>query len=321
MGITDRLVADIGGTNARFAMLDELGNPLSPTTLACDDFANLPAALEQYLSRQGINKLDQVAMAVATPIVGDQVTLTNRPNWSFSQQQLKESLALSTLTVLNDYSALALSLPHLSKDDVQVVGPKIEPKLGAIALIGPGTGLGVSGLVPAFDTNGEVVQYGTLEGEGGHVTLGVVTDREQAMYKVLETKYGHVSAERVLSGPGIAELYLVLRQLDGVEAEPLKPAEISKRALQDNDAPCLETLNMFCALLGSCAGNLALTIGAAGGVYIGGGITPKLGQFFIDSAFRERFEAKGRMQAILEKMPTFVITAPYPALIGCAKTL
>ncbi len=321
MGITDRLVADIGGTNARFAMLDGLGNPLSPTTLACDDFANLPAALDHYLGTQKIEKLDQIAMAVATPIIGDQVTLTNRPNWSFSRQQLKDSLNLSSLAVLNDYSALALSLPHLSKDDLKVVGPTIEPKLGAIALIGPGTGLGVSGLVPVYDASGKVVQYGTLEGEGGHVTLGVVTDREQAMYKVLESKYGHVSAERVLSGPGMAELYLVLRQLDGVAAEPIEPAEISKRALQDNDAACLETLHMFCALLGSCAGNLALTIGAEGGVYIGGGITPKLGQFFIDSAFRERFEAKGRMQAMLEKMPTYVITAPYPALIGCAKSL
>ena len=321
MGITDRLVADVGGTNARFAMLDELGYPVCTATLACDDYANLPAALEHYLSTQTINKLDQVALAVATPISGDQVTLTNRPNWSFSQQQLKDSLKLSSLAVINDYSALALSLPHLSKDDVQVVGPKMEPALGAIALIGPGTGLGVSGLVPVFDASGEVSQYGTLEGEGGHVTLGVVTDREQAMYKVLESKYGHVSAERVLSGPGMAELYFVLQQLDGIEAEPLQPAEISKRALQDNDAPCLETLNIFCALLGSCAGNLALTIGAAGGVYIGGGIAPKLGQFFIDSAFRERFEAKGRMQTILEKMPTFVITAPYPALIGCAKKL
>ena len=321
MGITDRLVADIGGTNARFAMLDERGNPLSPTTLACDDHANLPAALEHYLTTQNINRLNHVAMAVATPITGDQVTLTNRPNWSFSQQQLKDSLKLSSLNVLNDYSALALSLPHLSKDDVQVVGPKIEPAIGAIGLIGPGTGLGVSGLVPVFNANGELIQHGTLEGEGGHVTLGVVTDRERAIYKVLERKYGHVSAERVLSGPGMAELYLVLRQLDGVEAAPLKPAEISERALQHNDAACLETLNIFCALLGSCAGNLALTIGAAGGVYIGGGITPKLGQFFIDSAFRERFEAKGRMRAILEKMPTFVITAPFPALIGCAKTL
>ena len=321
MGKTDRLVADIGGTNARFAMLDERGNLSSPTTLACDSYANLPAALEHYLSTQEINKLDQVAMALATPIIGDQVTLTNRPSWSFSQQQLKDSLNLSSLTVLNDYSALALSLPHLSRDDVQVVGPKIEPELAAIALIGPGTGLGVSGLVPAFDANGELIQYGILAGEGGHVTLGVTTDREMAIYKVLENKYGHVSAERVLSGPGMAELYLVLQQLDGIDAEPLKPTEISKRALQDNDAACLETLNLFCALLGSCAGNLALTLGAAGGVYIGGGIAPKLGQFFIDSAFRERFEAKGRMQAILEKMPTFVITAPYPALIGCAHTL
>ncbi|MEE9335589.1 MAG: glucokinase [Granulosicoccaceae bacterium] len=321
MGITDRLVADIGGTNARFAMLDELGNLQSTVTLPCDDYANLPTALEHYLNKQNITKLDQVAMAVATPVSGDRVTLTNRPNWSFSQQQLKDSLKLSSLTLLNDYSALALSLPHLSKDDVRIVGPALKPALGAIALIGPGTGLGVSGLVPTFNASGEVIQYGTLVGEGGHVTLGVATDREQAMYKVLENKYGHVSAERVLSGPGMAELYLVLKQLDGIEAEPLMPAQISKGALQDNDAACLETLNMFCALLGSCAGNLALTVGAAGGVYIGGGITPKLGQFFIDSAFRERFEAKGRMRTMLEKMPTFVIIAPYPALIGCAKAM
>ena len=321
MGITDQLVADIGGTNARFAMLDDHGDPQDSITLPCDDHENLPAALSHFLDTQNIRRLKHVAMAVATPVTGDQVTLTNRPQWSFSQKELKESLGLDTLFVLNDYAALALSIPHLSSDDVQVVGPDLSPQSGAIALIGPGTGLGVSGLVPVYNTDGSLLRYGTLQGEGGHVTLSVVTDREQAIYNILEDRYGHVSAERVLSGPGLEELYQVLLQLDNIAPEPLLAKQISRRALQDKDARCLETLDIFCALLGSCAGNLALTLGATGGVYIGGGIPPKLGDYFLQSAFRERFESKGRMRKILSKMPTFVIQAPYPALIGCAKTL
>jgi glucokinase len=321
MEITDRLVADIGGTNARFAMLDEHGDPQDSITLPCDDYENLPAALSHFLVTQDINQLKHVAMAVATPVTGDQVTLTNRPQWSFSQQSLKKSLGLDSLLVLNDYSALALSIPHLTTKDLTVIGPTMSAKPGAIALIGPGTGLGVSGLVPAYNADGSLLRYGTLQGEGGHVTLSVVTDREQAIYNVLEDKYGHVSAERVLSGPGLEELYQVLLQLDSVSPEPLLAHQISQRALQENDVRCLEALNIFCALLGSCAGNLALTLGATGGVYIGGGIPPKLGTFFLQSEFRERFESKGRMRKILSKMPTFVINAPYPALVGCAKTL
>ena len=323
-----RLVGDIGGTNARFALLDENNEPVLTNTFRTDDFPSLKGAVQTYLSEQKVEKLASAAIAVATPVVGDSVKLTNN-HWSFSIDSIRKDLKIDTLHVVNDFTALALSVPHLPESELIKIGGGAVQKNHAKAIIGPGTGLGVSGLVPCEK------HWVPLQGEGGHVSLGVRTTREFAVYERLMHQFRHVSAERFLSGPGLVNIVTALRELDGLAAFEYSPADVTRwgmaayEAQQDGEtyeplpehACCEEALKIFCQLLGSCAGNLVLTLGAEGGVYIGGGIVPRLGNFFIESDFRREFEAKGRMQAYLQKIPSFVIQSEYPALIGAAQLL
>ncbi|NND89669.1 MAG: glucokinase [Granulosicoccus sp.] len=313
-----RLVGDVGGTNARFALLDDDNRPLSSSTLRTDDFPSLSAAVTTYLAEHDIDRITAAAVAVATPVVGDTVKLTNN-HWSFSIEQTRKELGLDRLHVVNDFTALALSVPHLPETElVRIGGGSIVPD-HAKAIIGPGTGLGVSGLIPCG------THWSALQGEGGHVSLGVRTPREFAVFEHLAEKFRHVSAERFLSGPGLVNIVSALRKVDGLEPHEYSPSDITKWGMSPGDvdghAHCHEALNIFCKLLGSCAGNLVLTLGAEGGVYIGGGIVPRLGEFFVNSGFRDEFEAKGRMQGYLEKVPSFVIHSPYPALTGAAQLL
>lgn len=329
----NQLVGDIGGTNARFALLDDAGQPTATRTLRTDDFPTLAAALNTYLAEQDIEGVKEAAIAVATPVVADAVKLTNN-HWSFSIETTRKAMGLEKLHVINDFTALALSVPHLPATDLVKVGGGKSVNHHAIAVIGPGTGLGVSGLVPCGD------HWNALQGEGGHVSLGVRTQREFAVYEQLMNRFRHVSAERFLSGPGLVNIVNALRELDGLPARDFSPAEISEFGMHDflaRQTPsepdsdsivssverksCEEALHIFCSLLGSCAGNLVLTLGAEGGVYIGGGIVPRLGEFFVQSEFRREFEAKGRMQAYLETIPSYVIHSPYPALVGAAQLL
>ncbi|MFK7996587.1 MAG: glucokinase [Granulosicoccus sp.] len=328
-----QLVGDVGGTNARFALLDDAGNPHATRTLRTDDFSSLSSAISTYLAEQELDSVDEAAVAVATPVIGDEVKLTNN-HWSFSIENTRKSMGLNRLHVVNDFTALALSVKHLPEEELIKVGGGEALERHAIAIIGPGTGLGVSGLVPCGDS------WNALEGEGGHVSLGVRTPREFAVYQQLMQRFRHVSAERFLSGPGLVNIVNALRELDGLPAREFSPAEVTEFGMYDflrregsldNDTgysvdetdrqSCEEALQMFCGLLGSCAGNLVLTLGAEGGVFIGGGIVPRLGDFFVQSQFRHDFEAKGRMQAYLESVPSYVIHSPYPALIGAAQLL
>lgn len=309
-----RLVADIGGTNARFALLNDKGIPVSPVTLRCDDFPDFGVAATTFLSEQGVTGLQSAAIAVATPVTGDQIKLTNN-HWSFSTEQTRRSLGLESLHVINDFTALALSVPHLPDAELKRVGGGEAQAHHPIAVIGPGTGLGVSGLVWSG------AHWVPLQGEGGHVSIGTRTPREHAVYERLSKQYRHVSAERFLSGPGLMNIVAALREVDGLEETEHSPSDITRLGVSAEDASCEEALNIFCQLLGSCAGNLVLTLGAEGGVYIGGGIVPRLGAFFEQSGFRENFEAKGRMRAYLEKVPSSVIDSPYPALTGAAQLL
>jgi glucokinase len=184
-----------------------------------------------------------------------------------------------------------------------------------MAVIGPGTGLGVSGLLR---THG---QWLALQGEGGHVTLPPVDEREIAVVTRLRQRYTHVSAERVLCGDGMELLHRTLAELDGLPDPALPASEITKRAIDGSDSRCVATLAMFCGWLGNVAGNLALTLGARGGVYIGGGIIPRLGEHLATTPFRSRFESKGRFAGFLASIPVYVITARYPALLGCVQAM
>ncbi len=312
---TTWLVGDIGATHARFGLVSPSGDLLQSRTLSDEDYPTIDAALDAFLAERGALPMPrQGAIAIASPITGDRVAMTNHP-WAFSILELKNRFGFDRLEVINDFTALALALPRLTSNDRQVVGGGAAVSAAPIGVLGPGSGLGVSGLVPSEKS------WIPLTGEGGHATMAPATDRESAVLDRMRQHFDHVSAERILSGPGLVNLYNALAQLDSVPARDYTAAQITDPAIRAEDPLCAETTTMFCAMLGTMAGNLALTLGARGGVYIGGGIVPKLGQAFTDSPFRERFEAKGRFRAYLAAIPTFVVTHPLPAFLGCTALL
>ncbi len=310
-----RLVGDIGGTNARFGTIAGPGSKLEQVqNLACADYVGPREAIEHYIALTGLPRPRWCAFGIANPVDGDAVRMTNHA-WAFSIRQLQADLGLTRLLVLNDFTALALALPALAPADLVQVGGGNPVPHKAIGLIGPGTGLGVSGLVPCGD------HYTAIEGEGGHVTLAACDAREAALVATLTARFPHVSAERVLSGPGLVSLYEAHATLADRPCEPLTAAEVSARGLAGSCPLCAAALASFCAMLGTVAADLALMLGAKGGVYIGGGIVPRLGDFFARSPFRTRFEHKGRFSDYLARIPTYVIRAPYPALLGAARAL
>jgi glucokinase len=311
-----RLIGDVGGTNARFALATG-GGIAHERNLVCADYPDIAQAIESYLHDAGFaapaNRPREAALAIASPISGDLVRMTNNP-WQFSALVLRQQLRLERLLILNDFTALAMSLTALPLKDLEQVGGHSPPVGQPLALLGPGTGLGVSGLIPAGDS------HVPLQGEGGHVTLGATTAREQQVLDALKRRFEHVSAERVLSGPGLVNLHDALSDLSGRPSGQLAPSEITRRALAAEDPVSEEALSLFCAFLGTVAGNLALTLGATGGVYIGGGIVPRLGAYFANSLFRERFAAKGRYASYLTPIPVYVIHTPQPAFIGLVRS-
>jgi glucokinase len=305
---SNRLIADIGGTNARFALLDG-SRPRDELVLACADYPDLVSAVEHYLVTVGASRPTEAAMAIAGPITGDIVRMTNHV-WQFSASQTRQRLGLRRLIILNDFTALAMSLRHLPPDSLDPIGGGRPVANQPIAVLGPGTGLGVSGLIPAGE------HWIPLQGEGGHVTVSVMNEREMAVLGQLHQRFSHVSAERVLSGPGLVNLYEALCGVEGVVPQTLTPPDVTRRAREASCRLCLEAVSIFCGLLGTMAGNLVLSLGALGGAYIGGGIVPSLGRLFTSSPFRDRFEDKGRYADYLSRVPTYIIRAELPALIG-----
>jgi glucokinase len=314
-GVETWLVADVGATNARYGLVSPKGMVLHTRTLAVADHPTISASITTYLGdRGGLPMPHQGAIAIASTITGDQVAMTNHP-WSFSIAALKSQFGFDRLEVINDFTALAMALPHLLPEDRRPVGGG-APSAGApIGVLGPGSGLGVSGLVPAG------TGWIALAGEGGHATMAPATDRESAVLDQMRRHFDHVSAERILSGPGLVNLYNALAMVDGVPSKGYAAAQITDPAIGAADPFCAEATSLFCAMLGTMAGNLALTLGARGGIYIGGGIVPRLGERFAESRFRARFEAKGRFSQYLAAIPTYVVTHPLPAFLGCAAVL
>lgn len=313
-------MADIGGSNARFGWLAPGSRRVEHVDqLPVADYADIASAARCYLDRvrQGRGS-DYVAprhaaLAVATAVVHDQVEFTNS-DWSFSQHQTREALGLQTLKVINDFEALALSLPHLQPSQLRAHGA-LPDQCSTLAVIGPGTGLGVASVVPG--PSGWIA----VPGEGGHATLAAADDYESALLGAVRQRHAHVSAERVLSGIGLPELYRAVCVVQGLTFEPEHDAQTLVAAALTGDAVPKQTLEAFCALLGSFAGSVALTVGARGGAYVGGGIVPRLGEFFFQSRFRERFEDKGRLRPYLQAIPTAVITDTLAALTGAAAAL
>jgi len=309
------LIADIGGTNARFAISKGPGSrPSDARTLACADYSSLVDAANAYMSTSNFMRPDAAVIAIATNVSNDRVRMTNHV-WDFSVTETRESLGLNSLKVINDYTALALALPHLKTNECLQVGCGEPCKDQPMAVLGPGTGLGVSALITGGD------HAIPLQGEGGHASYGPLNEREAGVIEVIRRQMDHVSIERLVSGPGIALIYEAIADLDGCDVAPCTPANITDMAIRQTSNIAQETVAMFCGILGTAAGNLALTLGARGGVYIGGGIVPKLGEYFMQSPFRQRFEQHGRFREYLENIPSYVINTDYPALHGAAAAL
>ena len=314
-----RLLGDVGGTNARFGWQANAHSSIEHVlVLPCAAHETLEAAIRTYLELKSLPMPRAGALGIANPITGDVIRMTNH-HWSFSISEMQCSLGLQQLNVINDFTALALALPSIAKDNLVQVGGTAAQAYAPKALIGAGTGLGVSGLIPT-DANDHWV---AIAGEGGHVTLAAQTESEYRVIELIRQRYGHVSAERVLSGQGLVDLYLALRQLQKQQpVDVAGAAEITAWALQDKDPLALQSIDMFAGFLGSVTGDLALTLGARGGVYLGGGIVPRWLGWFETSQFRERFEAKGRFKAYLKDIPVWVINAAEsPALLGAARSL
>lgn len=307
------LIADIGGTHARFSLVDEAGRPGEPTVMRCADHAGPAQAAQAFLAAHGGDaKLARAAFAVASPITGDIIDLTNSA-WHFSVEQVRRDLGLERLEVINDFTAVALSVRHLGPEHLLKVGGGVAAEHAPIAVLGPGTGLGVSALVP--DSSG---RWTALATEGGHVTLAAANAQEDAVLEWLRQRFGHVSAERILSGPGLVNLYEALAAIRGRPAAYSTPDAISQRGVEGSDLLCREAVDLFFAILGTVAGNLALTVGARGGVFIAGGILPRMREAFLQSGFRRRFEDKGRFRDYLAPIPTWLVVHPQPAFAGLA---
>jgi glucokinase len=318
-----RLIGDVGGTNARFGWQEHVGAPITQIKIyGAANFPSLQAVIETYLQELQKPAPPEAAIGIACPITGDYVQMTNH-SWSFSTEQMKQAFQMQRLLILNDFTAQAFSIPSLTPADVLKIGIG-EPVSGApMAILGPGTGLGVSGLLPSAQQ-----KWVPLTGEGGHVTLSPVTAEEAAVAEVLHQRFGHASAERAISGQGLENIYSALCVIDGdvsggAAAISRSAADISALALSGQDARCVRALELMFSFLGTVAGNLALTLGALGGVYLVGGILPRMSEIFIRSSFRERFESKGRFSAYLSKIPTWMVitTTPPPALLGAARAL
>jgi glucokinase len=309
------LIGDIGATNARFALVERGKRISAPRVLPTDEYAGIGEAIAAFLAdERPASPPARAVLAVASPATGDQVTFTNNP-WSFSRADLQHRLGLERLVIVNDFVACALAIPRLAEHDRRQVGGGTRVAGAPIGVLGPGTGLGVSALIPLAGT------YVPVESEGGHVTLAGENAREDAVLAVLRRRFDHVSAERILSGPGLVNLYNALCELSGTRAAALSAAQITDPRIAEEDANAREAKATFCAMLGGVAGNLALTLGARGGVYIAGGIVPKLGGYLAQSAFRARFQAKGRLGAYLAAIPTYIVVHPWPALIGASHLL
>jgi len=310
------LVADIGGTNARFAIADLVTLELaSIRSFAVADHPTLAGAISDYLKDiKEIAEPVHAAIAVAAPVTSEEIKLTNAP-WSFTNNALVRDAGLAGVHVLNDFEALSLSLPHLVEAELHQIGGSDPVAYGTKAVLGPGTGLGVAGLAWSG------THWVAMPGEGGHVTLGAEDARELELIERLRRGRERLSVERALSGPGLSELHQAVAASYGHGDEPLTPAEVEMRALGGDDPLAAEALDIFVTWLGRFAGDVALLLGARGGVYLGGGIAPKLISRLAQGDFREAFERKGRMTDFVAPIPVYVILAEYPALAGAAAGL
>ena len=323
-----RLLADIGGTYARFALETAPGVLEHVRRIPCADHPDFHSTVGAYLASVPSEGIEHAAVAIANPVEGDWVRMTNY-HWQFSIEDERQRLSLETLLVVNDFTALAMAVPRLQAHERVAVGGGHPRERSVVGVIGAGTGLGVSGLIPA---QGGWVALGT---EGGHTSFAPRDERELAILRFAWKQFRHVSTERLLSGQGLELINAALLELAGPpvkargargagaapSSQRLTAPEITQGALSRTDPLCEEAVDAFCGIMGTAAANLALTLGARGGIYIGGGIVPRLGGLFERSSFRQRFEDKGRLSDWVREVPTYVIQAPEATFLGASAIL
>jgi len=312
--IEPRLIADIGARYARFALEREPGIYESQQALPCADYADFLSALRAYLALVDARDVRHAAIAIANPVEGDLVRMTNYP-WHFSIEETRQAVGFETLLVVNDFTALAMGLPHLAPSQYRQIGGGRVRDRSVMGIVGAGTGFGVSGLIPVEDG------WVALATEGGHASFAPRNAREMFILEFASRQFAHVSDERLISASGLELIYRALAARGDAATEALKAPEITQRGLAGSCRICGEALEVFCEMLGTAAANVAVTLGAFGGLFIGGGIVPRLGSYFDRSGFRARFEEKGRLSDYVAQIPTYVITADTPTFIGTSAIL
>jgi glucokinase len=320
------LVADIGGTNARFALTDADTTTLEEArTFAATDYPDLASAVHAYLAALGLaaqghgQRPRAAAFAVAAPTRAERIEFTNSP-WVFERDALRRALGLEQLLVLNDFEALALAVPSLPAATLQVLKPGVADPVAPRAVLGPGTGLGVAALLPT-SRGAPPAAWRALSSQGGHVGFAPADELEVELLRFMQARVGRVGTEHLLSGRGLSQLYAFFATRDGAPPHALDPAEVGARALAGDDPVAVAAVLRFWALLGSFAGDVALLYGAWGGVYIGGGIAPRLLPLIDRSDFLARFTAKQPMVDVLAPVPIALIRDPHAALYGGARAL
>ncbi|NQZ21969.1 MAG: glucokinase [Colwellia sp.] len=310
---TLNLVADIGGTNIRLGLVNNDGTTGDIRTYQCGEYDSLADVLRVYLDRhECAGKTVNACLAIACPVETDQITMTNLP-WTFSQSALKHELNINQLFLINDYTAIAHAVPLLNDTQKVQIGEGDALSGKPISICGPGTGLGVANLVPTIDG------WCCLGGEGGHVDFAPIDTNEiKILTYLLESKQHRISYEQLLCGKGLEQIYQAFLSIGNHPENYLSAEQISAKAIEGSCPLCEKSLTQFCNTLGSFAGNLALTLGSFGGVYIAGGIVPRFVSFIQNSDFRQRFDAKGRLSDFINNIPTYVITEAQPGLIGAS---
>jgi glucokinase len=310
------LVGDIGGTNSRFGLVEPGSTDVHDIeALKNDRFSSLEDAAQSYVRSKGLKTLSATAIAIAGPVTGEVVSLTNR-DWSFTRASLRTAVGAGEIKLLNDFEVLALSLPHLKSTELAQIGGEAPTKPGVKLVLGPGTGLGMATLAPL--PNGG---WMALPGELGHVTLPVVSQEEFDWREAMTLTGVPFESEDAVTGPGLLRMYRAAAKIGKVPATLPTPEAVLQAALQGSDPTARKTLEQFVVWLGRLAGDAAMTMQAYGGVYLAGGIAPTIVDFLRSSAFRTTFQEKGRLAHFMRPIPVYVITSPYPALTGCAAAL
>jgi glucokinase len=316
------LIGDIGGTNARFALAhpDEPGFS-GELTLHCEDYENAEQGVATFLERASVTSPDVICLAAAGPVVDGCVSFTNN-HWVIDSRELQQKFPASSVQLLNDFEAIAYSIPMLDENDLETVGlvpSELDGKTEfTIAVVGPGTGLGAGALL------GRANSIYPIVGEGSHAGFAPETRMQFEVLKQLRQRYERVSDERLVSGPGLENIYWALRKIHGESAIKITTAEIFSRVLANEDVIAAESTQLFYEALGQIAGNLALAFGAFDGVYLAGGIVKRYPDLLKTSSFRSGFENKGRHRSLMEKVSTSLILHPQPGLLGashCARQL